>query len=926
MVRGNWQHRVEREEARKTQAKQRKQRSEEKRHCKGWFRDLLQQLDRHDDVVRNEGKAVLHLWTDMAPSAHLVAILDGDGRTTLGKPTRGQRPRSDSNAGGNKKKAHPRSKGASAAATATADESESMQLLLCRSSFFKGTCCGGANKGGKKSGGSAASASCCRYLHYSPQFQTLGTVLGDSRQQMKPLEQALMDATSVEMLDTNPGAMEYLYYTRLALPPDADVTLSTYVAEQMAKQETPTSSVFYVAWNHTLVFDRLQGGMVLEEREYYGFGGGNHNTNDPSPTLHRRTSSVTSQGSEDEGLAIFHHLPSTILEHILLFLPDVTVAAAAQVCKAWYNEIGQHSPNLWRQLLKRRHWPVPQDQEEQEQSPEPDVVIGDSQHQQQPTQEQNPKRSLFRALFLEHYTILRDVRALAAATNSLVAPPRQTAAPTTEMAFQDFSRRKHSPFVEDVCVSLHGWSDRLVLAGYAAECSLRLFEATAIGGELRCKELVCQCVSPYRNTKKRNCVLVAVDVDEHNIGCLCSVSSDRVEGKADILVILRREEFLLGSSSESSAKGGSAIEASDMKVIDIGESLLNFVLSLDVVDHRLLPLFDFLNDGGEIGDVVVKTSEDSLCACGFGRFMVEVSISIPDVLAEDEAEMIQLDRKLVMFSSQAIVWAGESYPPHLQAYQESDLVKVALSRRLTASSIASKSRGSPEIVVTEIDSTGNVQAPRFLESSSLARPMIAKENYAFSDTDGLIVLPTEVIASEVMKKTVNGEVENAKSVVVFFRRYPDADETAFDVLRLPDGYSMKRLDYSHDKYVIAFCSVTRSNSEGLEGQRFTEASTDNEPETIAVVVSVESRCIIGEVEFRTVERLMFCSFGSGTTVGLAIGSGGIAITGSSVRSSRPNAMLVSAPSASLPKKKKKSLKGKRSSKKDGFARGMSLRG
>ena len=56
MVRGNWQKRVEKAETRRTNAKQRKQRSEEKRLCKGWFQELLQQFDRHDDIVRRRSK------------------------------------------------------------------------------------------------------------------------------------------------------------------------------------------------------------------------------------------------------------------------------------------------------------------------------------------------------------------------------------------------------------------------------------------------------------------------------------------------------------------------------------------------------------------------------------------------------------------------------------------------------------------------------------------------------------------------------------------------------------------------------------------------------------------------------------------------------------------------------------------------------
>ena len=878
-------------EARKVGAKQRKQKADEKRISKVWFQELLQQFDRYDDAVRRNENPVLHIWTDTVPSLseHLVDLLDEDGKTAGKRRDKG-RPRSDSNPEKGKKKAHPRSN--KGAATMPLEENETWQLLLCRDSFLKGSNSTCQSKGGKKSA--------CRYIHYSPSFQTLATVLGDALDAdlLSNIEQNLMDATPPEILASDPGAMEFLYYTNITIPKIPEKTLSSFIAGKLAENNTPGASVYYAALNGVLVFDRLRGGLLLDERDFFGAV-----ANDNKP-FDRRASSICSQGSEEDNAEVFHDLPSTILEHILLFLPDTTVAAAAQVCKTWYNEIGQHSPNLWLQLLKRRKWPVPN--------------------------QEDVDRGICRSMFLENYTVLRDIRALSVATSAIVS--RQTV-PEIEMGYQDFSRRKYAPSHSDTCVSVHGWSDKLILAGYSEECALRLFEATGFGdtGELRCKELVYQSVSPYRNTKKRNCQLVAVEIDEHNIGCLCSVSSDKVSGKADIICILRREEFLLGSSSDAAPAKKGGIESDDLKVIDIGEAVLNFVLSSDVVDHRLLPLFDYLNEGFEIGEIVIKASEGSLCACGFGRFMVEVSISIPDVLAEDETEMVQLDRKLVLFSStfEAIVWAGESYPPHLQAYQEGEKVKVAISRQRTACTVISKSYGSPEIVITDIDASGNVQPPQFLRVSPLARPSIAEENFNFAECDGLLVNLSEVIMLEVMTNEVDGELNDVQSVIVFYPRFPDTNEADFDVIKLPRRYLAKKLVSASEMYVVAFCKVLTPRApeaDDLAGQWFTEDHSE-EPKTIAVVVNIKSRCIIGQVEFNTDQEFQFGQFGNGSTTGMAIGSRGVVITGDRARATRSSpAVEFGFNSTPSPKKKKKSTKGKRNGKKDGFARGMSLRG
>jgi hypothetical protein len=367
------------------------------------------------------------------------------------------------------------------------------------------------------------------------------------------IEQALIDATAPELLANYPGAMTYLYHTQILLT-GTQKTVSTAVTEKLIETDTPASSVYYAAFgNGVLLFDRYRGGVKLDEKEFY--------TAATNKQLNRRSSSICSDGSEDEEGEVLKELPSTILEHILLFLPDSGVGASALVCKAWHQEIGQHSPNLWISLLKRRDWPVP------------DILDDDSPN----------KHTISRSHFQDHYTVLRDVKALSTAAAAITS--RQTTE-ELEMCYQDFTKRKDAPNQVDVCVGVHAWSKKLVLTGYTEECSWRLFEVS----EMRCREVICINVSPYKNTKKRNCRIQASALDDDALGCLCSVSSTLVEAEgklADILLLLRRDDFLLG-------------ELGSMKVIDIGETFLNFLFSADVVDHRLLPLFDYLNDGGEM--------------------------------------------------------------------------------------------------------------------------------------------------------------------------------------------------------------------------------------------------------------------------------------------------------------------------------------
>lgn len=386
--------------------------------------------------------------------------------------------RKEKEKGAAKKKSHPRSKDS----PSEQQDQDGHQLLLCRRSFLKGKC----EYKGKKFG--------CRYLHYSPGFKTLGGVLGDSidHETLSRIESSIFDATPKDISVNHPGAMEFLYHCpSISIPSNPEETISNFVSKKLAENQIPASSVFYVALNNTLVFDRLQGGMLLDEGEFFA------SMTNPSTPLDRRTSSIMSDCSQDGILeAILHDLPAAVLEHILVFLPDKSVGAAAQVCRAWNNEIGQHSPAIWLQLLKRHSWPLPD-------------VAEDGKHD----------REECRSSFVEHYSMMRKMRSLSSATSAVVS--RQTMQ-QAQVGYQDFSRRKNAPSSSsDCCVSVHGWSDNLVLVGYRQECTLRLFEASAVGQDtahLRCKELVCHNVLPYQNTKKRNCELLAVDLDYHDVG------------------------------------------------------------------------------------------------------------------------------------------------------------------------------------------------------------------------------------------------------------------------------------------------------------------------------------------------------------------------------------------------------------------------
>ena len=1030
MVRGNWQRRVEKTEARRQETKQRKQRTEDKKAFKGWVRTFLNQLDVHQEVIRKR-KCTIHIWTDALPSSgpplldlleeqyhgkgskkgaatkrqegvrNRSASIESEGSAKHGKkgsPSKrgGGRNRSasieseGSTTGGesrgkptsntpSKRKVHPRSKEAlefmDKKTAATVNESLPM---LCRQHFLYGKC---DNRSGKKG--------ICPHVHYdSSKYKSLSSVLtpkgksrsgagnnNSSKEVIQKVEAALVMANDptisnssgstpdiASLSETNSGStMDMLYYSAMVTQLSVDDTtsnLSEDIAAEFARTETPLATMVYVAIDDVLVFDRNQEGMLADAIDAY--------MSDIINSFRKSSISGEHDGQDTSGTlgekANYANLPGAVLEHMLTFLPDAAVAYCSQVCRSWNHEIGQHSPNLWTYLLQRNGWPSIQD-----------TVIAD--HRLQDSNQGEGHQQL-RRLFVDHHVAMRDVNALASAIPPILSQAAHAGIKEKEVTFQAFNARKHSPNESDFCVGVEEWSANHVLAGYSNECTLRLFQAVPFrGNHKRCKELVCQSVDPYRSTKKRSCTLRAIALDEDMIGSLCNVSSTKLDSdiKESILVVVRRDDFLMGESSAVAAKGGGNgiySTTEELQVIDIGEAVLNFILSCDTVDHRLLPLFDFLNEGGEVGDVKICTSRDQFAACGYGRFMVETSISIPndqgdldDDFSHGSRGFIQLDRKLVLFSASAgaIVWMGDSCPssdtlpgPYIPVIVSSLRRPRLEGGSRNSCSLAVASWRSKTIQVFDIDSSGIVGVPTTLSDLENARTSFASANPDYFDEENsyhsLIMTPTVLITYDSIFHPIeeDGDMDDIKSMVFFFHRYPDLHCSAVSTLALSGKIQIFETMSLRDSYLVLFCteyapdsSDTDSNAENEDAEVAADAQ---DGETAVLRIGRELLIVVHIASCREIGRVPLSTFGydhdalcprfiatpSGGTIALALGGEGIAMTGEDVRGLQAEESDATDQNNNINgkagKKKKPARSKKGGSKKDGFARGMSLRG
>ncbi|KAL3908516.1 MAG: hypothetical protein SGILL_008452, partial [Bacillariaceae sp.] len=935
MVRGNWQRRVEKTKERRQEAKQRKHRQENKKIYKSQAHELMGFLDKHSSAWKD--KKIMHIWTDSIPS-NAPPILDimgmkddngmDGGTSNSRRKTGGRKGRNRSNtiesegSATGKKKVHPRSK---EAAHAEEDTSETdLVPKLCKSHFFTGKCsfCVGGKKGNVG----------CRFVHHKKNT-TLGDILKhgtNGKQELLQSEQALSDPAAGTK-DSNAGAddnndvdedptMDMVYYVSIRiqdLSRGTEKKPSESIAEEMTQQGCSVGSIVYFALDDLLLYDRYRNGTLLDDKDM------------TAEDHHRQSSS--------EAQAVVLLLPASILEHTLTFLEDNAVPALCSVCKPWHREIGKQSANLWKHLLLRRNLPLPINQDEDELDAD---KINDKEENPNAIHEEMVR---MKEAFLSHYVAMRDMNAI---QSGIAAMMFRKSMDDREGCFRSFESIRGSPQVGNPCVTIKIWSPNRFLVAYRQDCSIRLFDSVEKGGangNRICRELISRSMDPYQNTKKRCCNFIDMALDEQYVGCLLHVTEEGTKAEANILTILSRDEFLIHDESAESE--------SSLQVIDVGQSVLNYLLSCDDVDHGLLQLHDFLRDGGDLDDVEVLISPK-----------VAVSIPLMDTQDEDEddsdANMTLLFRKFFLLSSTmgAIIWMADNR--HL--VRNDDMTLTSLQTQdggRFGSRVAAVATNSSLIVSVAVDPAGTFQHP-----TSIRQPGQILEQTLQDGTTRrqlhhrpLVVLDTDVVCGQNVVLVNQSGKKQYQANLVFFRDafkevHKDPESVALD-----GCIKIDHLVKLRSRHLLVICTVHTSTSnvnnneqvnflEDLVGHWFgeddAEAAGDSKTSLYGILIDVPSRkevqrvCFVEDLTSTGVdtsvdeEGFPLHLAADGGTVAAAAWWTGVVLTGVDARDARldctPEADNHDAKTSSAKKKKKKGAK--KSNKKDGFARGMSLRG
>jgi hypothetical protein len=375
----------------------------------------------------------------------------------------------------------------------------------------------------------------------------------------------------------------------------------------------------------------------------------------------------------------------------------------------------------------------------------------------------------------------------------------------------------------------------------------------------------------------------------------------------------------------------------------VGETVLNYLLSGGEAGYRLLPLFDFLTNGGDLSSIDILVSQN-IHACGYGLFLMEVAISLPDSEWNDQGEEIVMsfDRKIVLFSATAgvIVWMGDwdltdSLPHRHQVVTMASLRhQCCPGERSAACSFALVSPSTDIILSAELDSTGQMQCPTVVEASRLVRNEILQNSWQMHPVHHrpVVITFSDIVVADTLVREPDGGRKVKKSVVSFYSRF--VNDLSYATLTLEGDCEAICMERMQDDYAVVLCHVRKF--------RNTEAAIDSIDSDDAASLSIEA-IVIHVPSRRAIHRV--CLLGedwafppgnynipilfaaNGETVGVGLWWKGVILTGKDVREVGSNTMHAAEEEKSRStKKQKKKQRQSTKGKKDGFARGMSLTG
>jgi hypothetical protein len=419
---------------------------------------------------------------------------------------------------------------------------------LCRKFFFMDTC---PHVSAKKS-----SRCTCLYEHYpknSSQKSLAQVLLTQSHDASHTISQTLESSSQASAValselddliydpdnDTGDGHIDMLYYISIPIRsmkergkddilsspnsmnmngavddnPIESAKVSRAISQVLSKEKCPIGSIVYLTIGNTLIFDRYKGGIVAS-----------------SPTFSFTQSPMRS--SIDLKPSPITRLPDSILEYIIMFLPNNASGILPSVCKLWYNEIGKNSPALWKSLIERNNWPSLCLNTGQDSNGDGTITTG------------LELRTQLRQLFISHYTIVQNMMSLFSEIRKIGAPSTHPIQRLHQKSCLTLSYSDRNEAYSS-CVEVLPFSDSSLLVAYQ-NCTLRLFDVgLSFSGQVLKQSLLVR-IAPFGISKKTSTSLRGVAMDDHTLLCSYSVhNAKRVDDPSSKcwLASIHREEL-----------------------------------------------------------------------------------------------------------------------------------------------------------------------------------------------------------------------------------------------------------------------------------------------------------------------------------------------------------------------------------------------
>jgi hypothetical protein len=260
----------------------------------------------------------------------------------------------------------------------------------------------------------------------------------------------------------------------------------------------------------------------------------------------------------------------------------------------------------------------------------------------------------FRSVFISHYVAARDIRAIVSACSQVCGGIKgfDSSVVDSDFAVQRYKSTAGAPMFEDdillmLQLQIGAWTESKyeekvrarALAVYP-DLTLRLFEVVSRNSTTgshsssavtptKCRQIACIGVLPTSLTqKKSSCRFESLAIDEDDVCCMFSAANDDdlSQNTSSYLSVVSRDNLVCAGNE-------GLLDDHSMHQFDLRAMVLDFLLrgAIDDTnqDHLQTALHDYLAlRDGETSLIKVIFSS-TLLSCGKGHFLTEAYIDIP---------------------------------------------------------------------------------------------------------------------------------------------------------------------------------------------------------------------------------------------------------------------------------------------------------